>query len=109
MVSTVCEFFRCHFGWKVCVIRLQYRTFKEKLKILGHHPFQLGFGFTTTCIMIVYENAMKSGTNKSSNGGQIIDYRNFATLFLNVHYHAEVNRSVVKCRIILILSAKQIS
>ena len=55
---------------KVFVIRLLYRTFKEKLKIQGHHLFKLGFGFTTTCIMIVCENAMKSGTNLSRNGGQ---------------------------------------
>ena len=64
IVSTAGEFFRRHFGWKVFVIRLLYRTFKEKLKIQGHHPFKLGFGFTTTCIiMIVYENVMTSGTN----------------------------------------------
>ena len=62
MVVTACEFFRRHFGWKVFVIRLLYRAFKEKLKIQGQHPFKLGFGFTTTCIMIVYENVMKSGT-----------------------------------------------
>ena len=58
-----CEFFRRHFAWKVFVIRLQYSTFKEKLKIQGHHLFKLGFGFTTTFIMIVFENVMKSGTN----------------------------------------------
>ena len=62
-VGTTCDFFRRHFGWNVFVIRLLYRKFKEKLKILGHHPFKLGFGFTATCIMIVYENVMKSGTN----------------------------------------------
>ena len=45
------------------VIRLLYRTFKEKLKIQGHHPFKFSFGFATTCIMIVYENVMTSGTN----------------------------------------------
>ena len=50
-------------GWKVFVIRLLHRTFKEKLKIQGHHPFKLGFGFIATYIMIVYENVMKSGTN----------------------------------------------
>ena len=63
MVGTVCEFFRRHFGWKVFVIRLLYRTFKEKLKIQGHHPFKLCFGFTTTRLMTVYGNVMKSGTN----------------------------------------------
>ena len=63
IVCTACEFFRRHFGWKVCVIRLLYRTFKEKLIIQVYHPFKVGFGFTTTCIMIDYENAMKSGTN----------------------------------------------
>ena len=63
MVGTACELFRRHFGWKVFVIRLLYRTLKEKLKIQGHHPFKLGFVFTTTCIMIVYENVMKSGMN----------------------------------------------
>ena len=56
-------FFRRQFGLKVFVIRLLYRTSKEKLKIQGHHPFKLGFGFTATCIMIVYENVMKSGVN----------------------------------------------
>ena len=54
MVDTAGEFFGRHFGWKVFVIRLLYRTFKEKLKIQGHYPFKLGFGFTTTCIMIVF-------------------------------------------------------
>ena len=63
MVGTYCEIFLCHFGWKVCVIGLLYRTFKEKLKIQGHHPFKVGIGFTMTCIMIVYENVMKFGTN----------------------------------------------
>ena len=63
MVGTACEFVRHHFGWKVFVIRLLYRTLKGKLKIQGHHPFKLGFGFTPTCIMIVSENVMKSGTN----------------------------------------------
>ena len=62
-VGTACEFFRRHFDWKVFVIRLLYSTFKEKLKIQGHHPFKFGFGFTTTCKMIVYENVMKSGAN----------------------------------------------
>ena len=41
------------------MICLLYKTFKGKLKIQGH----LGIGFTMTCIMIVYENVMKSGTN----------------------------------------------
>ena len=63
MVGTTCEFFRRHFGWKVFVKRLLYRTFKEKLKIKGHHPFKLGFGFTPTYVIIIYENAVKSGTN----------------------------------------------
>ena len=45
------------------VIPLLYRTFKEKLKIQGHRPFMLGFGFTTTCIINVNDNGMKSGTN----------------------------------------------
>ena len=53
MVGTACDFFRRHLGWKVFVIRLLYWTFKEKLKIQGHHPFKLGFGFTMTHIMIV--------------------------------------------------------
>ena len=69
-MGTTCEFFRRHFGWKVFVIRLLYRTFKEKLKIQGHHPFKLDSGFTTTCIIIIYESVMKSGTNYSKNGGQ---------------------------------------
>ena len=56
-------FFRRHLGWKVFVIRLLYSTFKEKLKIQGHHPFTSGFGFITTCLMIVYENVMKFGMN----------------------------------------------
>ena len=63
MVGTACGFFRRHFVWNVFVIHLLYRTFKGKLNIQGHHPFKLGFGFTTTCIMIVYENVMESGTN----------------------------------------------
>ena len=65
MVGTACEFFRRHFGCKVCVIRLLYGTFKEKLENSGTHPFKLGFDFTTTCIiiMIVYEIVMKSDTN----------------------------------------------
>ena len=63
MVGTACEVFRRHFGWKVFVIGLLYRKFKEQLKIQGYHLFKLGFGFTTTCIMIVYENFMKSGSN----------------------------------------------
>ena len=50
------------FNWRVFVIRLLYRTFKEKLKMEGHHPFMLVFGFTMTCIMIVYKIVMKSGT-----------------------------------------------
>ena len=57
------NFFQRHFGWKIFVIRLLYRAFKEKLEIQGHRPFKLAFGFTTTCIMIVYENVIKSGTN----------------------------------------------
>ena len=56
-------FFQRQFDWKVLVIGLLYRTFKEKLKIQGHHPYKLGFSFTTTCIMFIYENVMKSGTN----------------------------------------------
>ena len=70
MVGAACEFFRRHSGWKVFVIRLLLMTFKEKLKFQGHHPFKSGFGFTTTCIMIVCENVMKSGTNLRRNGGQ---------------------------------------
>ena len=70
MVGMACEFFRRHLGWKVFVIRLRHRTFKETLKIQGHHLFKLGFGFTTTCIMIVYENVRESGTYLSRNGGQ---------------------------------------
>ena len=73
MVGTACEFFRRHFSWKVTEIYLLYRTFKEKLIIQGHHPFKLDFGFKT-CIMIVYENVMKSSTNESRNGGQKIDF-----------------------------------
>ena len=45
-------------------------TFKEKLKFQAHHALKLGFGFETTCIMIVYENVMESGTNLSRNGCQ---------------------------------------
>ena len=62
LVGTACVFFRRHFGWKVFVMRLLYRKFKEKLKVQGQHPFELGLGFTTTCI-IIYENVMKSATN----------------------------------------------
>ena len=63
-------------GWKGFVIRLLYRTFKENLKIQGHHPFNLGFGCTTTCIMTVYESVTKSGTNQSrtGGGGKIINF-----------------------------------
>ena len=39
-------------------MRLQYRKYNEKLKIQGHCLYKLGFGFTMTCIMIVYENVM---------------------------------------------------
>ena len=70
MVGPACEFFRRHFGWKVFVIRLLCRTFKEKLKIQGHYPFKVGFGFTTTCIMNVYEYVMKFDTTLRRNGGQ---------------------------------------
>ena len=63
-------FFRRHFGWKIFVIRLLYRTFKEKLKIQRHHPFKLGFGFISTCIMSFYENVLKYGTNSNRNEGQ---------------------------------------
>ena len=63
MVGVACEFFRLYFGWKVCVIRFLFGTFKEKLTIQGHHPFKLGFAFSPTCIMTVCENVMKSGTN----------------------------------------------
>ena len=69
-MGTACEFVRRHFGWKVFVIRLLYRTFKEKLKIQGHYLFKSGFDFTTTCIMIVYKNDMKFSTNKCSYGSQ---------------------------------------
>ena len=62
-MGAACEFFRRQFGWKVFVMCLLYSTFKEKLKVQGHHPFKLGFGFTTTFVMIIYENVMKSGTN----------------------------------------------
>ena len=67
MVGTACVIFRRHFGWKVYIINLLYRTLEEKLKIQGHHPLKLGFGFTKTCIMIVSENVMKSGRNGSQN------------------------------------------
>ena len=69
-MGPACEFFRRHFGWKVFVIRLLCRNFKEKLKIQGHYPFKLGFGFTTTCTMNVYEYVMKFDTNLRRNGGQ---------------------------------------
>ena len=59
MVGTACEFFRRHFGRKVFVIRLLNRSFKEKLKTQRHYLFKLGFGFTTTYLMTVYENIMK--------------------------------------------------
>ena len=75
--GTACDFLSTSFCWKVFVIRLLYKTFKEELKIQGHHLLKLGFGFTTTCVMIVYENVMKFGTNYSRNGGQIIDFLAF--------------------------------
>ena len=68
MFMVACELFRRHFGWKVFVIRLLYETFKEKLAIQSHHPFEFGFCYTTTCIMIVYENVLKPGTNYSRKG-----------------------------------------
>ena len=40
------------------------------MKLQGHHLFKLGFGFTSTCIKIVYENVMKSGMSYNKNGGQ---------------------------------------
>ena len=70
MVGRACEFFRRYFGWKAFVMRLLYTTFKEKLKIQRHHPFKFGFGFTSTCIMVVYENVMKSGTNSQEWGSR---------------------------------------
>ena len=54
------------------MIRLLYRTFKEKLKIQGHHPFEFKFGFTTTCIMIVCENAINLVRIKAGMGVKII-------------------------------------
>ena len=51
-------------------MRLLYRAFKDKLKIQRHHPFKFGFGFSSTCIMVVYENVMKFGTNSNRNWGQ---------------------------------------
>ena len=74
MVGTTCEFFLRHFVWKVFLIRLLYKTFKEKLKIQRRYLFQLGFGFTTTSIMIVYESVMKSGTNKAGKGVKITKF-----------------------------------
>ena len=74
MVGTACEYFRRHSGWKVFVIRLLYKTFEKKLKTQGDHLFKLGFGFTTTCKMIIYENVMKFGTNKAGVGVIIIDF-----------------------------------
>ena len=67
MLGTAYEFFQRQFGCKVFVIRLLYRTFKEKLKIQGRHPFKLG----------------------NRNGVKIIDFRRFAGLFLSDH--AELN------------------
>ena len=91
MVGTACDDFRRHFGWKVLIIRLLYRIVKEKLKIQGYHPFNFGFGFTSTCIMIVYDIVMKSSTNQSRNGDQNnYFFLFFFSLFLNVHYHAEL-------------------
>ena len=63
LMGMACEFTRRPFGWKILVIRLLYRAFKEKMKIQGRYPLKLGFVFTTTWIMIVHENVMKSGTN----------------------------------------------
>ena len=68
MVGTACESFRNHFGRKAFLIRSLCRAFTEKMKIQEHHPFRIGFGFTLTCIMIVYENILQSGTNLSRNG-----------------------------------------
>ena len=60
---TACELFRRLFGRNVFVIRLLCKTLREKRKIQEHHTFRLGFGFTTTCIMIVYENTLNSSMN----------------------------------------------
>ena len=68
------NFFCSRFGWKVFVILFLYRAFKEKLKIQGPHPFKLGFDFTTTCILIVYENVTESGKIKAGMGVKIIDF-----------------------------------
>ena len=56
--------------------------------------------------MMVYENMVRI---KAGIGVKIVDFGLFASSFSNVHYHAEVNLLVVKCRIILVPSAKQIS
>ena len=41
-MGSACEIFRRQFGWKFFVyIHLLCRTFKEKLKIQGHHPFKV--------------------------------------------------------------------
>ena len=63
MEGTAYELFRRYFGRKLFVIRLLCITFKEKLKIQEHRPLRIDFGFTTTYIMIVYENVLTSGTN----------------------------------------------
>ena len=76
-------FIRRRFGKNafVYVLRLLYRTFKEKLKIKYHHPFMLGFGFTSTCIKIVQLILIKAIMRI-----KIIDIRHSDSLFLNVHY-----------------------
>ena len=44
------------------------------MKIQTHHLFKVSFGLTTTCVVIVYENVMKSGRIKAGMGVKIIDY-----------------------------------
>ena len=56
-------------------MRLQYRTYNEKLNIKGHCLYKLGLGFTMTCIMIVYENVMIR--IKAGMGDKIIELQVF--------------------------------
>ena len=68
MVGMACDFFRRHFGWNVFVIHLLYRIFKGKLKIKGHHQFQLGL------FMDILRNLVRI---KAGMGVEIIDFLAF--------------------------------
>ena len=63
VMGTACEFYRRHLVGMPLIHGCYIGHLKKKHNIQRHHPFKFGFVFTTTCIMIVNENVMKSGSN----------------------------------------------